>query len=117
MDDLARQVDALVGKLPSRLVGVVHGAIDAVAKAEFLGELEVKSARDGLVTKGLQPLDDRALIGTRQNRSDLGFQAETLLEIRFTHVPLSIAQLKWHKVSLQIAAISRLMISSYFKPP
>ena len=91
MDDLARQEDAAIGKLAPRLIGVVDGAIDAVAKAEFPGELEVEPARAGLVAKGLETLDDGALVGTRQNRSDLGFQAETLLEIRFVHVTAIIS--------------------------
>jgi hypothetical protein len=56
------------------LIGVVDGAIHAVAKAEFLGELEMESGRNGLVTQGLQPFDNGALIGTRQNWSDLGFR-------------------------------------------
>ena len=86
VDDFAGQEDAAIGKLPPGLVGVVDGAIDAVTKAEFLGELEVEPARAGLVAEGLEAFDDGALIGTRQNRSDLGFQAETLLEIRFVHV-------------------------------
>jgi hypothetical protein len=87
VDDLAREEDPLVGKLAPRLVGVIDRAIDAVAEAEFLRELDVDPGRTGLVARSLQPFDHRALIGTRQNRSDLGFQAETLLEIRLTHVP------------------------------
>ncbi len=83
VDDLAGQKHPAIGKLAARLVGVIDGAIDAVAKAEFLGELEVEPARAGLVAEGLQAFDDGALVGTRQNGSDLGFQAETLLEIHF----------------------------------
>ena len=97
VDDLAGQEHAAIGKLAARLVGVVDGAIDAVAKAEFLGELEVEPARAGLVAEGLEAFDDGALVGTRQNRSDLGFQAETLLEIRFVHVTtiISLCSAKW----------------------
>ena len=51
VDDLARQEHAAIGKLAARLVGVVDGAIDAVAKAEFPGELEVEPARAGLVAE------------------------------------------------------------------
>jgi hypothetical protein len=40
-------------------------------------------ARRRFVAHGFEALDDGALIGTRQNGSDLGFQAETLLEIHF----------------------------------
>ncbi len=97
VDDFAGQEHAAVGKLPAGLVGVVHRAVDAVAKPEFPGELEVQFAGAGLVAEGLEPFDDGALVGTRQNRSDLGFQAETLLKIRLTQraTIISLYGAKW----------------------
>ena len=46
VDDLADQEQPPIGKLRARLVGVVHGAVDAVAEAEFLGETKGQPARD-----------------------------------------------------------------------
>src|SRR5687768_16477848 len=113
VNDFARQEDAAIGKLAARLIRVVDGAIDAVTEAEFLRELEMKRPGGGLIANGLEALDDGALIGTRQNRSDLGFQAETLLEIHFAQRNSSItffvarAQNSFMQRELRVAACAR----------
>ena len=83
VNDFAGEKHAAIGKLPAGLIRVIHGAVDAVTKAEFFRELEVETAGTRFIAHGLEAFDDGALVGTRQNRSDLGFQAETLLEIHF----------------------------------
>ncbi len=90
MNDFAGEKHAAIGKLAARLVGVIDGAIDAVTKAELFRELEVETAGRRFVAQGFEAFDDGALIGTRQNRPDLGFQAETLLEIHFVQRNSSI---------------------------
>ena len=45
VDDFAGQEDASIGKALARLVGVVDGAIDAVAEAELAGQMEREPAR------------------------------------------------------------------------
>ena len=47
VDDLAGQVDVLVGELAPRLVGVVHGPVHAVAEPELLREVDREPARAG----------------------------------------------------------------------
>ena len=44
VDDFAGQVDRPVGKPLARLVGVVDGAIDAVAESELAREMERQTA-------------------------------------------------------------------------
>ena len=97
VDDLAGQKHAPVGKLPAGLVGVVDGTINAVTKPEFLGEFEMESARAGLVTESLKTFDDGALVSTRQNGSDLGFQAETFLKVHLAQrvTIISLYGAKW----------------------
>src|SRR5688500_10446943 len=83
VNEFAGEADATTGKMPAPLIRVIHGAVDAVAEAEFFGELEMERPGAGLIANRLKALNDGALVRTRQNRSDLGFQAETLLEIQF----------------------------------
>lgn len=45
MNDLACQQDAAIGKGLSGLVGVIDGAIDAIAEAEFPGEVDGQATR------------------------------------------------------------------------
>ena len=46
VDDFAGQEDVPLGKPPARLVGVVDGAVDAVAEAELAGEEDWSAGRD-----------------------------------------------------------------------
>ena len=47
VDDLAGEEHAPIGKPPARLVGVVHGPIDAVAEAELAGEEDGQPSAGG----------------------------------------------------------------------
>ncbi len=53
VDDFAGQEHAAIGEPLARLVGVVHGAIDAVAEAEFLGQMDRQPA--GLPDEARRP--------------------------------------------------------------
>ena len=44
VDDLAGQEDVLIREAPARLIGVVDGAIDAVAEAELAREVDGEAA-------------------------------------------------------------------------
>ena len=44
VDDFAGQVDGAVGEALARLIGVVHGAVDAVAEPELAGEMHRQAA-------------------------------------------------------------------------
>src|SRR6185436_12511298 len=68
VNDLAGEKHAAIRKLAAGLVRVVDGPVNAVAKAEFPGELEVEPARAGLVAETLEALNGGALVSTRQNR-------------------------------------------------
>src|SRR5688572_8821576 len=90
VDNLARQKYPPIGELPARLIRVIDGAIDAVTEAEFFRELDVERPGARLIAHSLKALDDGTLVSARQNRPDLGFQAETLLEIHVAQRNASI---------------------------
>ena len=58
VDDFAGEEHAAVGKALARLVGVVDGAVDAVAEAELAGEVDGQAARPEREVVGLDLLDE-----------------------------------------------------------
>jgi hypothetical protein len=78
VDDLAGQEHLAVGEPPARLVGVVDGAIDAVAEAELVGEMDGEPARGVAVAVALDGLDQAAVVVGRQRAGDGLLEIETL---------------------------------------
>ena len=79
VDDLAGQVDAPVGKLAPRLVGVVHGAIHAVAEAELAREVHREPPAASVVVGAAGPpagRRSRTPVGL-----DLRLETESLPEV------------------------------------
>ena len=68
VDDLAEDIDGLIGEDLARGVGQVNGALDAVAEAEFLGQLDGQVARGKHMPAGANALDQVAAV----MREDLG---------------------------------------------
>src|SRR5690606_12826688 len=86
VDDLADQEDPLVRELVCGLVGVVDGAIDAVAEAELLGEADGDVAELRGVAACAQLVDDRAVVFGRDDRLDHLLQAEAAPKVGLLHV-------------------------------
>ena len=80
VDDLAGEEDVAIGKPPARLVGVVDGAIDAVAEAELAGEVDGEPAGVVAVIAGADVVDDAAVVGRRQLARDGLLHVEALAE-------------------------------------
>ena len=68
VNDLAENIDRLLGKDLARGVSQVNGPLDAIAKAELLGELDGQIAGRKDMAAGANPLDQVAAI----MRQDLG---------------------------------------------
>ena len=62
VDDLAENIDRLLGKDLARGIGQVNGALDAVAEAELLGELDGQVAGGKDMPAGADALDQVAAI-------------------------------------------------------
>ena len=67
-----------IGKALARLVGVVDGAIDAVAEAELAREMDRQPAGAVGEVVGLDALDELAVIVLGQHAGDGVLQVETL---------------------------------------
>ena len=74
-----------IGELAARLVGVVDGAIDAVAEAEFLASRKVSGPTSQPVAVGADGLDDPAGVVRRTLRLDLALEAEAAAEVGGFH--------------------------------
>ena len=85
VDDLAGEEDPPVGELEPRLVGVVDGAIDAVAEPELAGQVHGEPARRVAVVVGLDRGDQRAVVVLGQLAGDLALEVEALLEDERRH--------------------------------
>src|SRR5690606_11371737 len=85
VDDLAGQVDALALEPFARLVGIVHGAIDAVAEAEL--PREVDGHPPGLVAVVVGPhlVHERAVIVASELVLDGVLEVEPLAEAQWLH--------------------------------
>ena len=75
MDDLADQNDPTLGKLSSRLVGVLHSALHAVAEAELSRQPDGDIARGQGVIACLHAIYERALVRGKV-LLDLGLETE-----------------------------------------
>ena len=80
VDDFAGQEHAAIGKSLARLIGIVDGAIDAVAEAEFAREMDREAAGPILKVVGLDLLDEIAVVVLVQLGRDRIFQVEALAE-------------------------------------
>ena len=80
VDDLAGQEDVAPGEPPARLVGVVDGAVDAVAEAELAREVDGQAAGFELIVVGADVVDDRAVVGGGQLAGDGLLHVEALAE-------------------------------------
>ncbi len=78
VDDFAGEKDAAIRKLLSRLIRVIHRAIDAVAKPEFSGEVQRETARAMDESRLAHLVDDAAMVGRGQFGLDGRFQVEAL---------------------------------------
>src|SRR5262245_11950364 len=76
MNYLVGQENTPIRKLSSRFVGQVECEVNAVAKAEFLREPEVKPADFHLVAQGLDLLDQSAVIVGHQRIPDLSLETK-----------------------------------------
>ena len=80
MDDLARQVDAAIREALARLVGVVDGAIDAVAEPELAREMNEEPAAGVLEVVGAHSVDERAVVSRGEFARDRFLHVEALAE-------------------------------------
>ena len=80
MDDLAGEEDVAPGEARHRLVGVVDGAIDAVAEAELAGEMDGEPALLVAVVAGADLVDERAVVRGGELARDGLFHVEALAE-------------------------------------
>ena len=80
VDDLAGQVDAAIGEARARLVGVVHGAVHAVAEAELARQVDGEPA--GLVAEAvvLDARDEVAVVALGEHAATSCLQIEALAE-------------------------------------
>src|SRR5207302_6595412 len=79
------EVHAAIGKSLARLIGVVHGAVDAVAEPELAREVHRETScamREVLV---LDLLDERAVIIVREHAGDGMLQVEAFAEDEGRH--------------------------------
>src|SRR5207253_2017793 len=79
-DDLAGQDDRTIGETPARLVGIVHGAIDAVAEAELAREMDRQPAGRIAVLALLDRRDESAVIALRERSGDFVLEVESFAE-------------------------------------
>ena len=86
VNDLAGEKDAVVRKLRHGLIGILDGALHAVAEAKLHGEQEGQTAR--FETEAVCPheIDDLAAIVFLELRTDFGTKAKSLLKVRLFHV-------------------------------
>ena len=70
MNDFANEKNTIIGKHLARGVGEINGALDAVAKAEFLSESQGRIADYQFAMKIAQALDDGRFVMLRHFRSD-----------------------------------------------
>ena len=82
VDDFARQKNALVGKLPARLVRVVDGTLDTVTETKCLGEAHGGLARMQRVITRAQHVHQLTGIVGREGVLHLGLQAEAFAYVR-----------------------------------
>ena len=80
VNDFAGQEDAPVGKPLARLIGVVDRAIDAVAEAELLREVDREAAGAPDEPGGADLVDDGAVVCRRQLAGDGLLHVEALAE-------------------------------------
>ena len=80
VDDFAGQKHAAVGKSLARLIGIVDGAVDAVAEAELAREMDRETAGPVLKVVGLDLLNEIAVVVLIQLGRDRIFQVEALAE-------------------------------------
>ena len=81
VNDLANEIDAPVRKLPPRLIRVLHGALHAVAEAEFASEPNRDVPDRERVVFGPHAVHEAPAVVRGKLVLDLGPQAETLSEI------------------------------------
>ena len=81
VNDLTDEIDAAIGKLAARLVGVFHRALDAVAEPEFARQTDRDVAhREGVILR-LHAVHQASAVVRGEFVLDLGLEAETLSEI------------------------------------
>ena len=80
VDDLAGQIDVLIGESPAGLIGVVDRAIDAVAEPELAGEVHGQASGAVLEVVGADLLDDAAVVGGGQFSGHRLLHVEALAE-------------------------------------
>ena len=80
VDDLAGEMDPPIGKLLASLVGVVDRAIDAVAEAEFPGQVEGEASLFVPVVAPTHLVDEGAVVRGGQLTRDGLFHVEALAE-------------------------------------
>ncbi len=85
VDDLPHQMDPLVGELGTALVGVLHGAVHAVAESEFPGQAECEIVYVERVATLADPVYQLAVVVLGEVALDLSLEAEALAEVRLLH--------------------------------
>ena len=80
VDDLAGEEDVASGEPRHRLVGVVDGAVDAVAEAEFPGQVDGEPSLFVPVVAGADFVDEGAVVRGGQLTRDGLFHVEALAE-------------------------------------
>jgi hypothetical protein len=85
MEYFAGQIHITIRKALARLIGVVDGAVHAVAEAEFAGEMDRQSSGAIGEIFRLDALDDCAVIALGEHAGDGLLQVETLAENQRRH--------------------------------
>ena len=78
VDDFAGQEDVAIGEALARLIGIVDGAIDAVAEAEFTRENNREPSAGKAVVVRFDLLNEIAVVALRQDPGDGVLEVESL---------------------------------------
>jgi hypothetical protein len=78
VDDFAGQEDLAIGEAPPRLVGVIDGAVDAIAEAELVRQMHREAAGCVAIAVGLDRLDEAAVVVGRERAGDGVLEVEAL---------------------------------------
>jgi hypothetical protein len=85
VDDFAGEIDRAIGETAPRLIGVVDGSVDAVAKAELPREMDRQPAGVVAVVVVLDLLDEDAVIAVSKDPGNFVLEIEALAKYDWWH--------------------------------
>ena len=92
VDDFAGEKHPFVGEPFAGLVGVVHGAVNAVTEPEFLREMDGQAPTGPDVAGLLELVNDGGVVGGGQLAGDRRLHVETLAENNRGHRRTSLSE-------------------------